>query len=378
MAPSRVATLGALELAPNEMVTFVTEAGQRFDFTRKEWGYYATPSVNKRLKQEGFKTALVRNQLGQIYVMVVAADRLPQVEQYCRDEQQAVLEWLDERLPQTADRTCSLCGSQDSELTFRYDEPPAGETRFALFETQRYYREIWRCRGCGLFVNHMDVALDTLYAGQYVDATYGADGLRQNFQRIMALPPEKSDNTQRVRRITAFMAAWQRGRSTAGQTLLDVGSGLAVFPARMREAGWDCTALDPDPRAADHARQVAGVAAVTGDFMTATDLGRFDLITFNKVLEHVPEPVTMLARSATFLKPDGIVYVEVPDGEAAASEGPGREEFFIEHRWVFSAAAVSLLAQRAGFQLLELERLREPSTKFTLRAFLRLPAMPAN
>ena len=38
----------------------------------------------------------------------------------------------------------------------------------------------------------------------FADATYGdAEGLRRNFARITALPPEKSDNRGRVRRIRA-------------------------------------------------------------------------------------------------------------------------------------------------------------------------------
>ena len=49
----------------------------------------------------------------------------------------------------------------------------------------------------------------------------------------------------------------------------------------------------------------------------------------------------------------------------------GREEFFIDHVHVFSTPPVVLLAERAGFRVAEVQRLREPSTKFTLRAFLR-------
>ena len=132
--------------------------------------------------------------------------------------------------------------------------------------------------------------------------------------------------------------------------MLDVGSGLAVFPARMKEAGWTCTALDPDPRAVEHARTVVGVEAVRADFMEADDLGRFDLVTLNKVLEHVPDPAAMLGRTREFLAEGGVVYVELPDGEAAAADpdGPDREEFFIEHLHVFSMSSMSLLADRAG------------------------------
>jgi hypothetical protein len=104
--------------------------------------------------------------------------------------------------------------------------------------------------------------------------------------------------------------------------------------------------------------------------MASQELGRFDVVTFNKVLEHVADPVSMLARSARHLREGGFVYIELPDGEAALTEGPERQEFFIDHWHVFSAASLAILATRAGFRLQALERLHEPSGKYTLRAFL--------
>lgn len=260
------------------------------------------------------------------------------------------------------------CDRRFDERTFVYDAPPAGETRFDL-RGQVYRRAYARCALCGHWYSEHALDFGALYGGAYVESTYG-DGMRQAFGRILALPPAESDNAGRVARILEFAA----DRFPAGKrpTLLDVGSGLAVFPAKMKEVGWQCTALDPDPRAAAHARETAGVAAVTGDFgsIEAATLGRYDVVTFNKVLEHVPDPVAMLARAAGVLADGGFVYVEVPDGEAAATEGPGREEFFIEHHHVFSPASLALTAARAGLATLGIERLREPSTKFTLRAFL--------
>ena len=82
----------------------------------------------------------------------------------------------------------------------------------------------------------------------------------------------------------------------------------------------------------------------------------------------------MLARVHDNLTEQGLVYVEVPDGEAAAADGPGREEFFVEHLHVFSAASLPMAAARAGFAVRALERIREPSTKYTLVAFLEEPA----
>ncbi len=263
-----------------------------------------------------------------------------------------------------------MCGGRKHILVFRYDAPPAGENRFACFMGRRYRRDVWRCMNCGHFVSRLNVSLDRLYEGEYVGSLYGDTGLACAYERIMALPPEQSDNWQRVRRIINFMDTQASlGRSP---TLLDVGSGLAVFPARMKAEGWSCTVLDPDRRAVAHARRRVGVRAVSGDYMIATRLGRYDLVTFNKILEHVPNPLAMLRKSRDNLRSGGVVYVEVPDGEMAMHDGPGREEFFIEHRCVFSFASLALLARKSGFVARLIERLREPSGKYTLRAFLTL------
>lgn len=91
-----ISDVGDIHLAPNEQVTFVTESGRRHDFACKEWGFYATPSVNGRLRNEGLRTALVRNQKGLVYVMVIASEKRAAFDDYCEREKQTVLQWLDE------------------------------------------------------------------------------------------------------------------------------------------------------------------------------------------------------------------------------------------------------------------------------------------
>lgn len=259
------------------------------------------------------------------------------------------------------------CRGEFEVPTYTYEVPPAGETLFDL--GAKYRRAYTRCGLCGHWFSRNDMDLSAIYSGAYVDATYGTR-MRATYDRIMALPSERSDNAGRVARVEAFAKSYLPS-SGRPPSLLDIGSGLAVFPARMREAGWRCTALDPDPNAAAHARKVAGTEAVVGDFlvMDISTLGPFDVVTLNKVLEHVQDPVEMLWRAARLVAPHGFVYVEVPDGEMASREGPGREEFFIEHMHVFSMASVAMLAARSGLSVLAIERLQEPSTKYTLRMF---------
>lgn len=263
---------------------------------------------------------------------------------------------------------CPISGETGAALVFSYDAPPPGEIGFKRVAGEAYRREVWQFEKSRHYVSRHAMTVATDYTGDYANATYGnAAGMEATFRRIIALPPERSDNAHRIRRIQDFAA----GYFPAGTVprLLDIGSGLGVFPYAVKKAGWTCTALDPDARAAQHIRDIVGVTALCGDFNTQADMGRHDVVTLNKVLEHVPDPVAMLRRVHTVLAPGGVVYIELPDGEAAAQAGAAREEFFIEHLHVFSMTSLSMLLDRAGFTSLLLERLQEPSTKYTLRAF---------
>lgn len=258
------------------------------------------------------------------------------------------------------------CGGAHLRTLFEYQTPPPVETRFQ-FSARDYHREVLRCGLCGHCVARHQIDQAGMYGGEYVDSTY-PEGLRLPFERVIALEPSESDNHGRVSAVLRF-ARSHFADGAAIRTVLDVGSGLCVFLHAMRTAGWDCTALDPDARAVEHARSVVGVRAVHGDFMVVADLGRFDLVTLNKVLEHVDDPIAMLARAARHLREEGFAYFEVPDADEASPLGKERQEFVIDHRHVFSAASAVLLAQRSGLIVRKLERLHEPSGKYTIRVF---------
>lgn len=383
--PIDIADCARIALAPDEQVTFVTESGGEYDVARKAWGFYATPSLNGRLLTFGLRAALVRSFVGKYYVLLVEHGREGGFEAYLRAEDNTLVRWLDNDVDLAAAGTSGavaggrshdvhcMCGADRFTTVHMYFDPPKGEVPPLRTAAGTYRREIFECRLCGHFISTHDMGGGAFYDGEYVNATYGdLEGIRRHFERVIALPAGRSDNAGRVRRVDAFARLHVRPSGPA-PSVLDVGSGLCVFLHGMKAAGWEGTALDPDERAARHARDQVGVSAIAADFLAAEDLGQYDLVTFNKVIEHVKDPVAMLRRAARCVAPGGLVYVELPDGEAARAdaEGFGREEFFIEHYHVFSAASAALLAARAGFEALELERLREPSSKYTIRIFLR-------
>jgi len=90
-----ITDMGKVYLAPNEQLTFVTENKKKYDLCRKDWGFYATPSINSRLKKEGFKTALTKNPINRIFVMIIEKENMLKFKKYCKDHKLKILFWLD-------------------------------------------------------------------------------------------------------------------------------------------------------------------------------------------------------------------------------------------------------------------------------------------
>jgi 2-polyprenyl-3-methyl-5-hydroxy-6-metoxy-1,4-benzoquinol methylase len=268
-------------------------------------------------------------------------------------------------------KVCPITGELSARRVFVYDRAPEGETEFE-FSGEEYYREVWQFQPTGHYVSvhKMGDALD--YTDDYVSSTYSdGEGIHRAFQRVQDLPTEKSDNFGRVTYLRDAVS--QYGLSPEALSVLDVGSGTGVFPFSITKLGWRCLAIDPDLRAVEHMETRLGLDALCGQFDSGLEIGQFDLLTLNKVLEHVVDPVGMLSLVHEYTRPAGLVYLEVPDGESAELAGQGREEFFIDHHHVFSARSIEYLATQVGLECLAIERLTEPSSKFTLRALCRVP-----
>lgn len=87
---------GTLALAPDEQVTLTTEAGAEYDVARKDWGFYATPSLNGRLPSFGLRGVLIRNTItGRYFVLLVERGREESFDAYMAQESLEVVAWLD-------------------------------------------------------------------------------------------------------------------------------------------------------------------------------------------------------------------------------------------------------------------------------------------
>ena len=63
---------------------------------RKEWGFYATPSLNGRLEQFGLRGVLIKNRAtGKFFVLLVEKGKEKKFDDYCEQENLSVVAWMD-------------------------------------------------------------------------------------------------------------------------------------------------------------------------------------------------------------------------------------------------------------------------------------------
>jgi hypothetical protein len=93
-----ISDCGKIQLNSNEQVTFILPSGAEYDVTRKEWGFYATPSLNGRLEQFGLRGVLIKNRVtGRFFVLLVEKGKEAGFEDYCRAENLVAVAWLDSK-----------------------------------------------------------------------------------------------------------------------------------------------------------------------------------------------------------------------------------------------------------------------------------------
>lgn len=251
---------------------------------------------------------------------------------------------------------------------FTYTKRPSLETDFGI-SSENYFRQMWECKTCGHVASNSDLLQDNFYQDTYASGTYG-DVLLTKYHQILDLPDEASDNTGRIRRVLDFMDAHPPA-STSGKKALDVGAGLGVFPAKLQSEGWYCDAVEPNQMMREHLKHVVHGDIFAGTLSALSQVSNYNLVTLNKVIEHVEDPLQLLRQAARLLGPEGVIYVEVPDGPSAKKLGADREEFFIEHLHVFSEKSLIDCLREAGLDVISIGHLVEPSSKFTIWSFAR-------
>ena len=222
---------------------------------------------------------------------------------------------------------------------------------------------------------HLDDSSD--YSSVYSDGSYySVDGdpsefIKKRFDFVINLPRDQSDNQKRVSRIKSFLSSKILDNKEK-QKLLDVGAGMGVFLYQFLDNKWEGTALEPDSIACSHMKQVMpNVSVVNGEIKDLKN-EKFNLITLNRVLEHVYNPADLLSDIVDLSNQDTLIYLELPDVLSFYKDGPNNEAFGYGHYSVYSPASLDILCQKAGLETCMIDRTIEPSGKFTIYGFFML------
>jgi SAM-dependent methyltransferase len=214
---------------------------------------------------------------------------------------------------------------------------------------------VWfrRCASCG-FTQPERLPLLQGFFDRLYDQLWSPDWVQQEFE---------SDYKDLIfRTVLSGLAA----RATAGKRLLDIGAHAGRFMHLARMAGWEPEGIELNPRTAAFAAARTGLPVHSVNVERLVFSGqRYGAVTLIDVLEHVPDPVTLLSRVHDALAPGGWVVVKVPSGPAQRQKEQMRARLRkgyrprladnLVHVNHFSPASLRKGLERAGLRHVALE-----------------------
>ena len=245
---------------------------------------------------------------------------------------------------------CWICGgtvlTPFHEYRFDYHEYAKQDPELDAY-TGRTGRLV-RCRACGFAQPDALPTLPRFFERMY-DQRWSADWIVREF--------ESGDKDFIFQAILRELDRRVPGRP---RRLLDIGAHAGRFLHLARKEGWDVEGVELNPRTAAYAASRTGAPVHQVNAHTLAGAGaRFHAIALTDVLEHVPDPVALVASAARTLVVGGSIAVKVPCGRSQwhkerllARLVPSREISLagnLVHVNHFTPRSLTLALERAGF-----------------------------
>jgi 2-polyprenyl-3-methyl-5-hydroxy-6-metoxy-1,4-benzoquinol methylase len=231
---------------------------------------------------------------------------------------------------------CILCNYDTSKIIA--DELRSGEKR-----------NIYYCEECELGIlddNQSEEELKKFYDEEYRKKAGPKLNQATNPQELFDVDSRFQEN-----RINLI-----KDKLNKNMKLLEVGCSAGMFLFHVRNYVKEVIGIDYDSESAKFASEKCECKTYTTD-IEETDLEKnnFDAICFFQVLEHVKDPNNFIKKLKEYLKPDGIIFIEVPnlyDSLAYAYDLPNHKKFYYHsaHLWYFTKKSLKLLLEKAGFE----------------------------
>lgn len=244
---------------------------------------------------------------------------------------------------------------------------------FAKVYGNHAYVEMQICLDC-TFVStkhpFSEDALGRLYS-DYRSATYNRERIHYE-PTYAALAPHVGTSDEEVETRVGGLTPWLADQieHQPGFSMLDYGGSDGRFLPRIEGQKYVFEISDCAP--------LAGITRISKE----AELGTYNYVQIAHVLEHVPEPLVLLKRISSFVKPLGYLYIEVPqdltDSELAELKAGNTSRGLIVHEHVncYSIQSISRLATVAGLDLISTQLVPADlgwTTCTNLRALCRRP-----
>lgn len=238
----------------------------------------------------------------------------------------------------SSEHRCWVCGSAELSLAKPADLVRDLESRDFAISDAHYGRtgEIHACGECG-FLQCSDLT-DVL--GFYE-----------------SLEDEAYDDTRAARELQARRLLERIRATRAGGRLLDVGAGSGTLVAEAAAQGYRAEGVEPSVWLQRRAA-ARGLAVELGTLPHPKLEGPYDVVTLIDVVEHVPDPIGLLARAREVTAPGGVVAVVTPDVRSLAARLLGFRwwHFRVAHVGYFCESTLRLALERAGLGAARLSR----------------------
>lgn len=187
---------------------------------------------------------------------------------------------------------CAACKSNEYELLAEKD-------RYGL----TYYTVI--CKNCGLVYvspRMTEKAYAEFYNAEYRKLYVGVEAPRAKFF---------IKQTNRGKRILKFVNKHYKFNNKTID-VLEVGCGAGGILEVFKQAGHNVVGIDLDEKYLNYGKEKFGLNLISSTINDLDENIKADLIIYAHVLEHILDLDKELAMIKKHLKPDGIVYIEVP------------------------------------------------------------------
>jgi SAM-dependent methyltransferase len=229
---------------------------------------------------------------------------------------------------------CFACGSILSTVVYEY-------TTHLIFGSEKYpvNSTLNLCTTCGLVLNNPRLSEKTL---QWLYGTwYGADTALYGSGELEQM------NTARLSFIKKYAALPGK--------VIDIGCGGASFLSLLKSEAVEVYGVEPSRDLREYAKSKYDINIFDGEMdanFVAEHEGRYDLVTFNEVLEHVYNPIDFLTLAARLTS--NLLYFDVPD--SLRPRFANIADFFgIEHLNHFTSFSIERVANSLGLEVVAME-----------------------